>query len=93
MKKEIKKESFFQTMRDGTEIFVTRYIPEFFEDEKPRGLLQISHGMLDHSARYEDFCRFMAEQGYIVNAHDHRGHGQTGKRANIVCDCPQAFHH
>ena len=76
----MKKESFFQVMRDGTEVFVTRYIPDG-EVQAPRGLLQISHGMLDHSARYEDFCRFMCGKGFVVNAHDHRGHGQTGKHA------------
>src|SRR5436190_1257786 len=42
-----------------------------------RGILQISHGLAEHSARYGRFARFMSLQGFHVYAHDHRGHGVT----------------
>jgi alpha-beta hydrolase superfamily lysophospholipase len=37
----------------------------------------ISHGMAEHSARYERFAIQLANAGYHVYAHDHRGHGFT----------------
>lgn len=43
----------------------------------PRGILLISHGLAEHSARYADFAARMAEDGFHVYAHDHRGHGHT----------------
>ena len=43
----------------------------------PRAIVQIHHGMSEHSARYERFATFLAQRGYAVGAHDHRGHGET----------------
>ena len=42
-----------------------------------RGILLISHGLAEHSRRYEAFADAMASQGFHVYAHDHRGHGET----------------
>ncbi|MFB2561712.1 alpha/beta hydrolase [Rhizobium sp. IMFF44] len=42
-----------------------------------RGILLISHGLAEHSRRYEAFARAMAGRGFHVYAHDHRGHGET----------------
>ena len=42
-----------------------------------RGILLISHGLAEHSARYADFAARMASEGFHVHAHDHRGHGLT----------------
>ncbi|ASW07059.1 alpha/beta hydrolase [Rhizobium sp. 11515TR] len=42
-----------------------------------RGILLISHGLAEHSRRYEAFADAMAGQGFHVYAHDHRGHGET----------------
>jgi len=42
-----------------------------------RGILLISHGLAEHSRRYEAFAGAMAAQGFHVYAHDHRGHGET----------------
>ena len=41
--------------------------------------LHIMHGMSEHSARYDDFARFLNTHNIMVTAGDHRGHGQTGK--------------
>lgn len=41
------------------------------------GVLQVNHGLAEHGARYERFARFMADRGFNVYAHDHRGHGAT----------------
>ncbi|WP_022710993.1 alpha/beta fold hydrolase [Pseudochrobactrum sp. AO18b] len=41
------------------------------------GNIQISHGLAEHAARYHDFAEYLAEHGFNVYAHDHRGHGLT----------------
>lgn len=42
-----------------------------------RGILLLSHGLAEHSARYAAFAARMAGEGFHVYAHDHRGHGHT----------------
>lgn len=42
-----------------------------------RGILLISHGLAEHSRRYEAFADAIAAEGFHVYAHDHRGHGET----------------
>lgn len=44
---------------------------------KPRGVVQLIHGMAEHIGRYDDFARFLADAGYLVAGHDHIGHGDT----------------
>jgi alpha-beta hydrolase superfamily lysophospholipase len=44
---------------------------------RPRGVVQINHGLAEHAARYARFAAFLAGRGYHVYAHDHRGHGAT----------------
>jgi alpha-beta hydrolase superfamily lysophospholipase len=48
-----------------------------------KGVLLISHGLAEHSARYARFADVMASNGFHVYAHDHRGHGAT-----IAADAP-----
>ncbi|MBB3233885.1 alpha/beta hydrolase [Phyllobacterium endophyticum] len=47
---------------------------------RARAIVQISHGVSEHSLRYMRFAEFLNEQSFHVYAHDHRGHGLT--RAN-----------
>lgn len=47
------------------------------EADKPRGIVQINHGLAEHAARYARFSRFLADHGFTTYAHDHRGHGHT----------------
>ena len=44
---------------------------------KPRGVVQINHGLAEHGARYARFADFLAARGFATYAHDHRGHGGT----------------
>lgn len=46
-------------------------------DVEEKGVLIVSHGLAEHSARYARFAEFMAAHGFHVYAHDHRGHGAT----------------
>ena len=42
-----------------------------------RGILLLSHGLAEHSARYAGVAARVAGEGFHVYAHDHRGHGHT----------------
>lgn len=42
-----------------------------------KGVIQIFHGMAEHSGRYDEFAKFLNNHGYVVYADDHRGHGKT----------------
>lgn len=46
---------------------------------KPKGILQLVHGMVEHKVRYYEFMEWMASQGYVCVIHDHRGHGKSVK--------------
>ena len=60
---------------DGTNVFVYQWFPP--QDVKVKGAVQIAHGMAETSLRYERFAKLLTENGYVVYANDHRGHGKT----------------
>lgn len=41
----------------------------------PRAILQLSHGMCEYLARYEDFIAYLTDRGFVVCGNDHLGHG------------------
>jgi alpha-beta hydrolase superfamily lysophospholipase len=45
--------------------------------DEPRGVVQVAHGLAEHSARYDRFARALNDAGYSVRATDHRGHGAS----------------
>lgn len=71
------KETFFLKTDDLVEIFVRQWT----KVKNPQGVLQIAHGMAEHSGRYAQFAKFCNNLGLIVVAGDHRGHGHTGEKA------------
>ena len=46
---------------------------------EPRAVIQIAHGMSEHSARYDDFAAALCSWGYSVVANDHTGHGLSSQ--------------
>jgi alpha-beta hydrolase superfamily lysophospholipase len=61
------------TSKDGLRIVCTRW-----QSGGPaRGVIQIAHGMGEHSGRYSELIAALQEAGLIVYANDHRGHGRT----------------
>lgn len=46
-------------------------------EEKPKGILQIIHGMAEFVERYAEFAEYLNQLGYLVVGHDHLGHGQS----------------
>jgi alpha-beta hydrolase superfamily lysophospholipase len=59
---------------DGVALFVHRWEPDV---QPPKAVVQIAHGMSEHSARYARVAAELTAAGYAVYAHDHRGHGKT----------------
>lgn len=50
-----------------------QWIPE----GTPVGVIQIIHGIKEYAARYGEFARTFAAQGYLVVGADHPGHGKS----------------
>lgn len=45
--------------------------------EEVRGAVQITHGMAEHIDRYNDFAKFLTEQGFLVYGMDNVSHGKS----------------
>ena len=71
--------STFKTF-DGLDI----YYSYWKEVKNPKGIIQIIHGMAEHSGRYDDFAMYLNSIGYIVYATDHREHGRTAKKIEDI---------
>ena len=69
---------------DGAKIFVRRWQPKGSSDtgaEKPLAVIQIVHGMAEHSLRYRRLASALCSRGFEVWAADNRGHGKTADLA------------
>lgn len=49
------------------------------ESTPAKAVVEIAHGMAEHSARYDAFAAFLAERGYAVYMNDHAGHGRSAQ--------------
>ena len=58
---------------DATPLAVYAWPPP----DVPRGVVQISHGVAEHAARYDRLAKAFTAAGYAVHSHDHRGHGAS----------------
>lgn len=68
------KQEFYFSSSDGIHrVHGLRWSP----DGDVQAVLQIVHGMAEHIERYDEFARFLAENGVLVVGHSHLGHGQT----------------
>ena len=63
---------------DGTGLHTHRWLP----DGEPKAVVQVAHGMAEHSARYARLAEALTAAGYAVYANDHRGHGSTAGKAD-----------
>jgi alpha-beta hydrolase superfamily lysophospholipase len=72
-------ETFTLTQPDGHAIFTRLWRPE----APPRAVVQIVHGLAEHSARYARVAQALTANGYAVYAHDHRGHGPNCPPADL----------
>ncbi|MDF2677733.1 MAG: Alpha/beta hydrolase, N-terminal protein, partial [Bacillota bacterium] len=69
-----KQEFFYDSADNKTKIHYLKWTPKAV---KIKAVLQISHGMLEHIKRYDDFACYMAEKGILVVGNDHLGHGDS----------------
>lgn len=70
---EIREDAFHLEAQDGTRVAAWRW-------SKPvpvRAILQVAHGMGEHSMRYKSKLEALMDAGIVVYANDHRGHGLT----------------
>jgi alpha-beta hydrolase superfamily lysophospholipase len=78
----------FASQVDQAPIFVRKWLPPC--GIRPQATVQITHGIAEHSGRYDRFARFLAAEGYVVYALDLRGHGETAGPDNLGQGGPTA---
>lgn len=66
----MRKDYYFDSCGKGR-IHVSRWEPE----RQIRGIVQIVHGIAEYALRYDELARFLNENGILVVAEDHMGHG------------------
>ena len=64
-----------RTFTDEHSVVVHYYV---WAPGKPKGVVQLAHGVGEHALRYEKLAQDLVNAGYAVYADDHRGHGATG---------------
>ena len=64
------KEFYFPVRKD-TRIHCCQWIPE----GKPRGVIQLVHGIAEYAARYDALAKVFTDHGFVVVGEDHMGHG------------------
>ena len=55
---------------------------------KVKGVVQITHGMYEHSGNHTSLIKYLVSNSYIVAIYDHRGHGRynrTRKEFSFTC--------
>ncbi len=78
----MKRSSFYIDGTNKQKIFVRKWMPDRMDDAK--AVIQIAHGMAEHSERYDDFAEKLVSEGFIVFANDHKGHGKTEKNLQEI---------
>lgn len=65
----------YPSIVEKRDVHAAKWLPE--GGVEPRGIIQISHGMAEHIGRYRWSAQALANEGFIVVAKDHLGHGKT----------------
>ena len=78
----MRRDDFSFISEDGLEIAYYRWRAP----GKAAAIVQIAHGMGEHSPRYEHVAEFLNQAGFHVYANDHRGHGRTAKGRESLGD-------
>jgi alpha-beta hydrolase superfamily lysophospholipase len=78
----MRREDFSFNSADGLEIAYYRWRAP----GRATGIVQIAHGMGEHSLRYAHVAEFLNQAGFHVYANDHRGHGRSVKGPDSLGD-------
>ena len=70
----IRKEYSVPSKSGVADVYARCWMPE-----NPKAIFQIVHGMAEHGERYEDFAKYLCENGFAVLVDDHVGHGKSVK--------------
>lgn len=79
----IVSEYFFPSSNGETLIHVNQWTPV---DREIVGVVQIAHGVAEYGGRYAPFARFLCDNGFVVVANDHLGHGKS-----VIEGCPGVY--
>jgi alpha-beta hydrolase superfamily lysophospholipase len=60
----------------GVRVVTFPHIERWDQVGRPRGAVHILHGLAEHARRYDRFAAALNVAGFVVWAHDHRGHGE-----------------
>jgi len=63
--------------KDSLAIFYRSWLPTPVAQPNIRAIVILSHGLAEHSGRYEELGLALAAKGMAVYALDHQGHGQS----------------
>lgn len=70
----------YEWLLAGKRIYAQSWLPE----KKPRGIINLVHGLGEHSGRYARWGGLFADSGYAFLAMDLFGHGKTqGKKGHV----------
>lgn len=70
----VRSEYFFPSHDGKTLIHVNQWTPLC---RPVLGVVQIAHGVAEYGARYAPLAQFLCDNGFVVVANDHLGHGQS----------------
>lgn len=73
MRIELKHSEDFLSANDGTKLYYQIWKP----DTTPKAIIQIVHGLAEHSSRYMNVVNTLIPAGFGIYAKDHRGHGKS----------------
>lgn len=72
----------FASTNGRDEIQAWIYVPT----GEPRGIVQLIHGLGEHSRRYIHLISALLDAGFVVAADDHAGHGRTAMTSGVWQD-------
>lgn len=84
---EFKEKVFYLESSNKFKFKAKSYFPQ---DQSPKAIVQIIHGMAEHMGRYHEFAAFLAGNGFAVYLHDHPGHGEDANEENRLGIVPSS---
>ena len=71
------EEKRYESSSGRCSIHAVIWYPDEEKYEKPVGVVQLVHGMIDHIERFTCMAEYFADKGYVVAGNDHLGHGES----------------